>query len=483
MTNRAAQGRLPWRPFLRSRWAWWAGFVLLLGLGAPRIVRQVRTCFVLVAGNSSASEFFDFYLLMGYIDHFTETGVLYDTTGVDPYGPITSSMLKYPPPHAAFGIALRSCVRLPPVPALAAPGSGDSLMKAERRAERRRVLRMRPFLETRPFFLVYLTSLVAALGLVLAALKPGWRIGGLITLVFLNWQPHWESIEGPGIESLLLLLFAASLALLKRGRVTLAGIPIGLAGSLKVYPWGAGLLFLLSRRGRWIFPGIFIGTVLAFAAATFVVPVRVSLEYLIHILPRVGGGSGLGDNLSALGNVARLTYALRGEHAPVILPLGVRELLDGLRPPRAALEALVLWIVLGLSMLLVSLRALRRAAPAAPERHDLLRQGLTLSLMVLLMPTAWSAYQTVLLLPLGLGFALAPPPDRAKLTWGLLLFAAAAGAVNIGSASRMSVVVLRSLIPFALWLACLRLLAPQSPAAKGPAATSPAASVSAPGHL
>ena len=170
------------------------------------------------------------------------------------------------------------------------------------------------------------------------------------------------------------------------------------------------------------------------------------------------GGSGVRDNLSALGNFSRLAYYLNGEQAPVILPLGVRELVHGLRPPPAALLALALWLALCLSLTVVSIRSLRRAAPETPERKDLLRLGLSVSLMILLMPTAWSAYQTILLVPLALGLALAPPPGRAKLTWSLLLFAGGAGAVNMGAASPMSVVVLRSLVPLALWLACLRLL-------------------------
>jgi hypothetical protein len=123
---------------------------------------------------------------------------------------------------------------------------------------------------------------------------------------------------------------------------------------------------------------------------------------------------------------------------------------------------LALWLALCLPVGVLTIRALRRTASGMPERNDLLRLGLSVSLVILLMPTAWSAYQTLLLVPLALGIALAPPPGRAKLTWSLLLYAGGAGAVNVGT-SPLPVVVVRSLIPLALWLACLRLLDSKSP--------------------
>jgi hypothetical protein len=449
------------RPFLhriiRSRWGWWSGIVLLLALGAPRIARQVGTCFRPPADGVSEG-LGDFRLLMGLIDNFAKTGVLYDTTGADPYGPVTVSMLKYPPPHAAFAMALVSSGDREAAHMRASLAARENMT----REERQRFRRLRPYVRARPLFILYLASLLAALGVVLAALKPGWKLGGLITLVFLNWQPHWESIEGPGVESFLLLLFALSLAALKAGRASLGGVPIGLAGSLKVYPWGVVFPFLLSRRGLRVVLGVFLGTVLAFAASTYFVPPRISLEYLTRILPRVGGGSGLRDNVSVLGNFARLAYHLTGGPAPVTLPLGIRDLVRGFRPPPAALLALACWLAVSLPLAVLSIRALRRTAPGTPERHDLLGLGLSASLILLVMPTVWTAYQTILLIPLAVGFTLAPPPGGARLTWSLLLFAAGAGAVNIGL-SPMPVVVLRSLLPLALWLACLRLLAREDP--------------------
>jgi hypothetical protein len=155
--------------------------------------------------------FSDLNLMMTHVRKFSETGVLYDTTAADPYGPVTVSMLKYPPSHAAFLMAL--------VP-----------RDIRGTAHGKTPARMRQYLQARLLMILYLASLVAALGVVLVALRPGWKLAGLITLFFLNWQPHWESMQGPQIEPFLLLLFALSLALLKTGRVWMGGIPIGLAG-------------------------------------------------------------------------------------------------------------------------------------------------------------------------------------------------------------------------------------------------------------
>lgn len=438
------------RALLRPRVAWWCGLVLLLALGLPRILHQVRGCFAPPAGRPYHGMVLgDFTSLMRFIDDFLETGVLYDTTGVDPYGPITISMLKYPPPHAAFLLAL--------VP------TGDRWNPQVSREgmsvlEARRAAAARIFQRARPLFILYLASLLASLVLVLVFLKPGWELGGLIALIFLNWQPHWENMEGPGIESLLLLFFALSMAALRAGHRSIAGVPVGVAGALKVYPWGAALLFLSHRRGLRLALGVLAGTVLAFAASTFFVPLRISFEYLIRILPEVGGASGLRDNLSAAGNLSRLAYGLTGVEAPVILPLRLGDLLHGLPPSLPDLLTLASWLALSLLLVVFSLRAVRQTDSQADSRGDLLRLALSVSLVIFLMPTAWSAYQTVLLIPLAVGMTYAPAPRRAKLIWSLLLFAAAAGAVNIGAAASLPRVVLRSLVPLALWIACLRLL-------------------------
>jgi hypothetical protein len=458
--------------FLRSRWGWGIGFALLLALGAPRIARQVRACFCPPAVLKSGGYSFDLDLTMAFVDKFSKTGVLYDTTGFDPYGPTTTTMFKYPPPHMAFMMVMlpsRSRDTAPPSAPLVGggkvPGPETRAERVAGRAEAGRVARLRAYAQARPLVILYLASLVAALSLVLAALRPGWKLGGLIILVFLNWQPHWESMEGPGIESLLLLLLVLSLVLLKAGRVSIGGIPIGFAGALKVYPWVIAFPFLLSRRGLRVFLGVLAGAVLAFAVATYFVPPRILLEYLTRILPRVGGGSGIRENLSALGNLSRLAYFLTERHlAPVILPLGIRELVRAFPPSPAILLTLALWLALCLPIGLLTIRAWRRTASGMPERNDLLRLGMSVSLVILVMPTAWSAYQTLLLVPLALGIALAPPPGRAKLTWGLLLYACGAGAWNVGTTCPLPVVIVRSLIPLALWLACLRLLDTKSPA-------------------
>jgi hypothetical protein len=431
--------------FLRSPWAWRVGFVLLLALGLPRVARQVRACFFPPDASTERWAFFDFNLMMEHVRHYSETGVLYDTTGVDPYGPVTTSMLKYPPPHAALLLLM-----IPRDP----PRLNLRIVPVEMRPHLRQ---MNAYRRPRPLVILYLASLVAALALVLAALKPGWKLGGLLTLLFLNWQPHWESMQGPQIEPFLLMLFTLSLLLVRMKRLSTGGIPVGIAGALKIYPWGAVFLFLLSRRGLRVVLGVLLGTVLAFAAATYYVPFRITAGYLLHILPRIGGGSGLRENVGALGSFSRLAYFLFGAQAPETLPLGIRDLARAFPPPGPALLSLVLWLSLCLPMVVLSVRALRRASTENPVRNDLLRLGLSTSLVLLLMPTVWSTYQTLLLLPLSVGIGLAPPPGQAKLTWGLLLFSGAAGAVNMG-AYTMPVVVLRSLIPLGLWIACLRLL-------------------------
>ncbi len=429
------------------------GCLFLLVLGAPRIVRQVRDC---VMTPADVHYMTDFAILTRVVDNFSKTGVLYDTTGRDPYGPVTRSMLKYPPPHAAFIMAMISDAR------------SDSLRWAEVRAQAvargakgpdLQRLKLRHMNErARPLFVAYLVSFVAAIVIVLTALAPGWERGALILLAFLNWQPHWENMEGPGIETFLLMLMAASLALLKAGRSRLAGVALGVAGALKVYPWGSAFLFLFCRKGWKVWAGMLAGTLLAFAVTSFVVPVRISVEYFLRILPRVGGASGVNDNLSAIGNFSRMAYKLRGERSPAAFDLNPLTLLERFPSSWPDVLTLVLWSALSAFLLIRTLRGLKRTLPARESQTDMLRLAMSICLIVLLMATVWSAYQTILLVPLAVGIALAPRLPNGKRIWGLLLLATGAGAINIGDASQWLVIITRSIIPLAIWMACLRLL-------------------------
>jgi hypothetical protein len=439
-----------WPPRSTRYWmlCWMLFFGLLLALGMPRLVRQARACFVPEQGERPGAAFFDFMLMRTRMQEYENTGVLYDTTGVDPFGPVTTSMFKYPPAHAAFLKVVAKDV-------------GRSTIRGPLRAYR----------IVRPFVLLYLGSFVAALAALIIGFRPGWGKGILCGLVFLNWQAFWETMQGPQIEALMLFLLALSV-LLARKREGWAGVPVGIAGGLKVYPWMIGIFLLLRRRWRGLI-GLAAGAAIAFGAATLYVPLRISGEYLTRIMPRIGGLSLRLENVSIFGHVARLAHALTGETPPDTVYLGLQVLRQG-GMTRSVFLLLVLALAAGAAVTVVTIRVARRAHPA-PEREEILWLGVALSLSILFMPTAWSTYQTLLLVPAVVGVMLASNGDR--LTWALLLCAIVAGSVNMGSVYSLPVVIVRGLIPVFLWMAYLRLLR-ESPLA-APAAAQEASGPSA----
>ncbi|MBD3237058.1 MAG: DUF2029 domain-containing protein [Candidatus Eisenbacteria bacterium] len=311
---------------------------------------------------------------------------------------------------------------------------------------------------------VSLALLAAAFALLAAAHRPPlWRLL-LALLVTIHWVPNFESLAALAVEPLILLLWVLALLLARRAHAMGAGAAIGAAGALKVYPAGLLIHFLLRRRWRAL-GGVLLGGAVTLALAGLVLPLRHAADYFLRVLPHLGGIALSTENLGLFGNAGRLAIGLvagrermLSESRRYLSILGDVDL-PGVRPLALGMAIVVIVIALG-----VTFRVWRRGATLPASRSASLGTALTISFYLPLLPSSWAHYQQLLLLPLLVAFFHAPAPHRAPTIWLLL----AAGAIPglwitdthaFYRADPLLASALRSLIPFWIWWALLRIRA------------------------
>jgi hypothetical protein len=418
-----------------SRLAVWV-LALLTALSAARVAGLARPFFAPGWENWS---FYDFRLWRAGLEQYQQTGRLYETEQPGYFEPGSHSLYKYPPTFAAV---------------------------------------MRPFASLPQRVVGRLFLLAGFLAALLAALRPSRRIGWGLALVLVNWQPIWECLSDLQMELIELLCLGLTLLWMRRRRPFAAGVPIGVAGAFKVYPWLLGIDFLVRRRWRAVL-GAVAGALGALLLAALVLSPRLSFEFFFRILPRLGGTSLSYDNVSLLALIGRLVLQLRSG-------LPDTNALDALTLEKAAVPgvraaSLVLFAVVSAALIGVTWRVFRRAGPVSrstgpdarraggpgeladdPEQAPS-RLGVMVCLLLIVIPTSWLSYQTLLALPVLAAIATSPAPRDDPRNLVLLALAAGIGiAVNSYAAaySRYTGILslLRSLIPFLLLAQQLRLV-------------------------
>ncbi len=415
-------------PRWRQRLAWPVLIVLLL-LSVARPVLDLRP---LITPVKHDHRFFDLRVMLENLGDYEQTGVLYDTRDFRAFDPMTTTMFKYPPPHA---VVLRLLV----------PSSDKSNAGPTR---------IRFYQSVRPLILTSLLAFAGTLLLASIVMKPTRTRAVLMAIALLNWRPHMETLGGPQLEALLLLLLGLSLVSLSSRRPWLGGVWLGVAGAIKIYPWILGLFYALRRRFD-VVAGLAGGALVTFLLCGFLVPLRFTWEYLTKILPRLGGISTSVENAGVLAHLTRLAHALTGTPLGETIRLNPRELLADPGRSVAVMTTLALFAVLVLVVALVTTRAWRRARAAAWPVNEGRVQGIFICLMLFWMPSSWMNYQSLLILPLFVAIAGAPPVRGDPAAWALILFAAVVGGWP-GDGYSMLLSVLRSLMPLALWGALLR---------------------------
>ena len=273
---------------------------------------------------------------------------------------------------------------------------------------------------------------------------------GLLCLLTI-WKPFWESLAGIQLEPLFLPLLALAFLALERGHDWVEGVAIGASSALKVYPALLGIGPLLERRWKSIGAGISAGVVLlAFGAWRF--SWGETWYYVSQVLPKLGGTSLAPENLSILG---RLGSALVGEITP---PKGTQFLptLESFGSPADVWSARIGAFLIVSVLIAITVRVL---APLRREQRGPVRFGLSLPLLLLVSPTSWFDYQTLLFVPAAWLFLRLPFEREYRAAWTVLLASLLplvlldANAVPRGEEAPLWLTLSRMLGAFGLWAA------------------------------
>jgi hypothetical protein len=405
--------------------ALWVLLALLLILSGLHLYHRARP--FVNPRPREAHSFYDSHLFLRQAEHFQKTGELYSTDARDYFLP-GSAVYKFPPTYMAI---LKPLAGLPPKKAV------------------------------RILLYANMALLVIAFGLMLVALKPNWHRALLLLLVFLNWQPIWETLAGPQLEPTILLLLTVALLCICRGKPAWAGCAVGVAAVFKIYPVSLAVYFALRRQWRPLVGGL-IGGLATLAVVSISIPPRHAIEYFTAILPRLGGTALVYENFSALGNLGRLALlATTGPQEAGEIAGQWRAIMEAPGLETVRVLALIAFVALCVAILWASVRTARSVTN--PALLGPAGFALAICLMIFLMPTSWPDYQTVLLLPLLAAIAMAPAPRQQPLTWVWLALAVIPGIVfrtegTFYEAHRWMISLARSTTPLFVWAALMTVL-------------------------
>jgi hypothetical protein len=225
--------------------------------------------------------------------------------------------------------------------------------------------------------LILNASLLVFLWLVIRAMRvDDWQLAALLVLVALAFEPVVGNIAEGQINLVLLALSGVWLVAWVGGRWW-GGVALGAAIALKLIQGPVGLLVLWARRWRMAAAAAAAGLVLALVPAP-----QYLLEYLLKVLPAVSQGTGLFENHSPGGTLARLfqpdTFlgAVRGS------------------PPAAR----ALTLVLAVAALMVTFVVLR--SPVASRTGRALEAAAIVAATPLVATYSWGTHLVLLLLPM-----------------------------------------------------------------------------------
>ncbi len=221
-------------------------------------------------------------------------------------------------------------------------------------------------------------SMVVFLWTVLRALNVrGWQMTLLLVLVTISFEPVAGNFDEGQVNLVLLGLSGVWLLGWAAGDRWWAGAALGLAVAIKPLQGPLGLLLIWGRRWRMLAGAAVAGLVLLLLAVPQYLP-----EYVLRVAPVISGGTGLFENHSPGGTVARL--------------FDPGTFLGAVRDTPAA--ARIVTLVISLAVLVVTFWVLRRPSVARDTR------ALEASAMVaagpLIATYSWGTHDVLLLLPM-----------------------------------------------------------------------------------
>lgn len=271
----------------------------------------------------------------------------------------------------------------------------------------------------------------------------GWQMRALLAIVALGFEPVIGNIDEGQINLVLLGLSGVWLLGWIKGDRWWGGAALGLGVAMKLLQAPLGLLLLWGRRWRMLAAATIAGLGLLLLAVPQYLP-----EYVFKVLPVISSGTGLFENHSPGGTVARL-------FDPSSF-LGL-----SLEPP---VTARVITVLIGLGALVITFSILGR-----PRRHRngrALEAASLVAVSPIVVSYSWGTHLVLLLLPMFVLLIWAVE----RRDWGVIGLVGLSW-VLIGPVHKLlqtllvagysNLIVLRVLAEFgtvavlALWIACL----------------------------
>ena len=143
--------------------------------------------------------------------------------------------------------------------------------------------------------IVFLGTTLRAIGV------DDWQLGVLLILVVIGFEPVVGNVDEGQVNLVLLALSGVWLMAWMAGDRWWGGAALGIAVAIKLLQAPLGLLLLWGRRWRMVIVAALAGAALWLVAVPQYLP-----EYLFKVAPVLAGGTGLFENHSPGGTVARL---------------------------------------------------------------------------------------------------------------------------------------------------------------------------------
>jgi hypothetical protein len=221
-------------------------------------------------------------------------------------------------------------------------------------------------------------SVVVFLWTTLRALNvSGWQMTLLLVLVTISFEPVAGNFDEGQVNLVLLGLSGVWLLGWVAGDRWWAGAALGLAVAIKPLQGPLGLLLIWGRRWRMLAGAAVAGLVLLLLAVPQYLP-----EYVMRIAPVISAGTGLFENHSPGGTVARL-------FEPGTFLGAVRDM---------PVAARIVTIVISLAVLVVTFWVLRR--PSADRQTRALEASAMVAAGPLIASYSWGTHDVLLLLPM-----------------------------------------------------------------------------------
>lgn len=222
-----------------------------------------------------------------------------------------------------------------------------------------------------------LSLLVFLVAVLRAAAVADWQLAALLVLVTISFEPVAGNFDEGQVNLALLALSGVWLLAWVGGDRWWGGVALGVAVAIKLLQAPLGLLLLWGRRWRMVLGAVVAGSALWLLAVPQYLP-----EYLFKVAPVLAAGTGLFENHSPGGTVARLLEP--GTFLGVVRDT----------PPAAR----VITTVIGVVALGITLWVLKR--PRTDRRGRALEAAAVVAVGPLVASYSWGTHLVLLLLPM-----------------------------------------------------------------------------------